>query len=256
MENNEVMQELNPLKDVLFIVLLNKCEDFGVRAPYDIEILGKKMWEWVALSGSGAKIKTTPCTDESDIINLIKPFVGSEKYTMVFYSDTPLISRESVIEILEYFIGKDQNVLKLKRGYVFNSQYLLNCESIMAQPDALFDNEEFEKVDNFEKLANVVEVFRENILKYHMNNGVYIVDPKSTFIDADVVIEKGVKIEHNNTIKGESYIGENCVLEPNNIIANSIISKNVVVKNSYINNSRIEENMIVGPFQTIIDKNY
>ena len=52
---------------------------------------------------------------------------------------------------------------------------------------------------NNPNLASEIEnKVRENILKYHMNNGVYIVDPKSTFIDADVVIEKGVKIMPNN----------------------------------------------------------
>ena len=88
-----------------------------------------------------------------------------------------------------------------------------------------------------------------------MDNGVYIVDPKTTYIDADVVIEKGVRIEPNNVLKGESYIGENSVLEANNIISNSIISNNVIVKNSYVSGSRISENMIVGPFETVLDKN-
>ena len=252
---NELLNEANPLKDVLFIVLLNREENFGVRAPYDLEILGKKMWEWVALCGSGAKIKTTPCTNESNVINLIKPFVGTEKVTMVFYSDTPLLSRESVIEILEHFASKGQNVLKLKRGFVFDSEYLKNCENILAEEDLMFDSPEFEKVDSYEKLANVGEILKNSIINFHMKNGVYIVDPKTTYIEADVVIEKGVKIEQNNVIKGNSYIGESCVLEPNNTIINSIISKNVVVKNSYISNSGISENMIVGPFETVIDKN-
>jgi len=245
----------NPLKDVLFIILLNKNEEMLVKAPYDIEILGKKMWQWVALAGDGAKIKTTPCTKDSDVINLIKPFVGDEKYTMVFYSDTPLLSRQSVIEILEYFISKNQNVLKLKRGYVFNSEYLLNCEKILASENPIFDGEDFECVDSYENLTKVTQKLKDLIINYHMQNGVYFVDPKTTFVDADVVIEKGTIIEQNNVIKGESYIGENCKLEPNNTIKDSIISKNVVVKNSYVSGSRISENMIVGPFDVVIDKN-
>lgn len=256
MEEKEILgAEINPLEDVLFIVLLAKNEKLQVKAPYDIEILGKKMWQWVALSGDGAKIKTTPCTEESDVISLIKPFVKDEKYTMVFYSDTPLLSRESVIEILEYFKGRHQNVLKLKRGFVFNSEYLLNCEKILSDTNSLFDSAEFEPVNSFQKLSEVTQTLRDMILSYHMDNGVYVVDPKTTYIDADVVIEKGVRIEPNNVIKGESYIGENSVLEANNTISNSIISNNVIVKNSYVSGSRISENMIVGPFETVLDKN-
>ena len=256
MENLENIQESeNPLNNVLFVVLLNRNENFGVRAPYDLNVMGKKMWEWVALAGDGAVVKTTPCTEESDILTLIKPFVKDEEYTMVFYSDTPLLSRESVIEILEYVKSRDLNVLKLARGYVFNSKYLLNCESILATENKLFGGEEFEKIDSFEKLEKVNIKLRDLILKFHMGNGVYIKDTKSTYIDADVVIEKGVIIEPNNVIAGQSYIGENTVLESNNIIKESIISNNVVLKCSYVSNSRISENLIVGPFESIINKN-
>lgn len=255
MENLENAGELNPLSDVLFIVLLYKNENMNVRAPYDIEIMGKKMWEWVALAGDGAKIKTMPCTKDTDVISLIKPFVGNETYTMVFYSDTPLISRQMVIEILDYFKAKDQNALVLKRGMVFKSEYLLNCERVLAGENELFAGLEFESVDNFEKLSKINQTLKDQILKYHMLNGVFFTDLNTTHIDADVVIEKGVRIEANNTIKGQSYIGENCTLEPNNIIKDSIISKNVIVKNSYILNSGIAENMIVGPFESVINQN-
>lgn len=256
MESLDINLQVNPLKDVLFVVLLNKNENFGVRAPYDIEIMGKKMWEWVALSGSGAKVKTTPCTQDSNIISLVKPFVSNEKYTMVFYSDTPLISKQNVLEILDYFEKSGLNVLKLKRGLVFNSEYLLNCENVLAEVNPLFDGEEFDPIDSFNKLNKVADKFKQSILNFHTNNGVYIVDRASTYIDANVVIEKGVKIEQNNVIKGDSYIGENSVLEPNNTIINSIISNNVILKNSYVSNSRISENNIIGPFQSVIDKSF
>ena len=84
-------------------MLLYKNESFNVRAPYDIEIMGKKMWEWVALAGSGARIKSTPCTADSDVLSLIKPYINEEKYVVALYSDTPLITKEHVLEILDYF---------------------------------------------------------------------------------------------------------------------------------------------------------
>lgn len=253
MENE--MLEQNPLNDVLFIVLLYKNENFNTLAPYDIEIMGKKMWEWVALCGNGATIKTAPCTNESNIINLIKPFVGKEKYTFVFYSDTPLLTRETVLEIFENFKQSEQNVLKLERGYMFNSEYLKNCETVLADIDQRFNCDEFLQVNGYKELSEVTGILKYSIIGYHMDKGVYFIDPKSTFIDADVVIEKNVTIYPNNTIKGQSYIGENVVLEPNNTIINSIISKNVIVKNSYINSSAVSENVIVGPFEKIINKN-
>ena len=70
----------------------------------------------------------------------------------------------------------------------------------------------------------------------------------------EVVIENGAKIEHNTTLIGQTYIGKNCTIEPNSIIKDSVISDKCVVKCSYIEQSRISENMIVGPFEKIINK--
>lgn len=253
---NEVLgMEENPLNDVLFVVLLYKNENFNSLAPYDIEICGKKMWEWVALSGSGASVKTLPVTKDSDIVNLIKPYITNEKYVVALYSDTPLISRETVLEIFEHFKNSGQNVLKLKRGIMLNAEYLKNCESIMSLEDERFDCDEFMQVESFKNLPEITAVINNAILNYHMENGVQFVDPKSTFIDADVVIEKNVTIYPNNTIKGQTYIGENVVLEPNNTIINSVISKGAIIKNSYLSGAGISENMIIGPFEKVIDKN-
>lgn len=251
-ENN---QNNNPFSDVLLIVLLYKNDDFKVRAPYDIEILGKKMWEWVALSCDGAKTKTTPCTKDSNIIELVKPFVSDQKYTVILYSDTPLLNRSHILEILDYFKSRDLNVLKLSRGFVFNTEYLKNCENVLVNTNKMFDGEEFLQVDSFEKVSKVQKKLQEQIILYHMKNGVHFTDEKSVYIDAGVGIEKNVTVEANNTIKGNSYICEGCIIESNNIIKDSIISKNCVIKCSYISGSAISENSIIGPFDKIIDQN-
>lgn len=241
--------------DVLFMVLLYKNENFQVRAPYDLDILGKKMWQWVAMAGDGFDIKTTPCTCNSDVLSLIKPYIKNHKFVFVLYSDTPLITKNNVLEILDYFKYNNLNVLKMERGFVFNAEYLKSCDSIMASENSLFNGEEFKPIDCYEKLYVTTKKLQEQILDYHIKNGIQILDKNSTYIDADVVIEKGCVIYANNSIKGNSYLDENVVLEPNNVIKDSILSKNVIVRSSYVGNSRISENLIVGPFEAVIDKN-
>ncbi len=242
-------------ENVLFVVLLYKNEEFKIRAPYDLEILGKKMWQWVAMAGEGFDIKTTPCTKESDIVSLVKPYVKNHDKVVVLYSDTPLITKNNIVEILDYFKYHHLNVLRLKRGYIFDADYIKTCESIMATENKLFDGEEFLSVDNFEKLGEVTKILQQKILNFHMQSGVQIIDKNTTYIDADVVIERGTVIAPNNHILGNTYIAEGVVLEPNNIVKDSIISKNVILRNSYLSNSRVSENVIVGPFESIIDKN-
>ena len=103
-----------------------------------------------------------------------------------------------------------------------------------------------------------VEVVRKKLQQkinaYHEQNGVIFIDSATTYIDADVIIEVGTKISPNNTILGQTYIGKNCVIEPNNTIKDSVISDNCVLKTSYVCESRISENIVVGPFESVIKK--
>ncbi len=242
--------------DVLVIILLNKNFDFvATRTPYDIDICGKKMWEWVALSCLDCEIKTTVCTEESDILTLIKPYLNNKKWTFVLYSDTPLFSTSTFISALEYVRAKQVNVLKLQRGYVFNTEYIKNAESLIGMPSTEFGTkQDFFVVDNSTSLYEVNNIIKNRIIDFHIKNGIIIDDKNSVHIDANVVIESGTVIKQNNALYGLTYIGKNCVLEPNNVIKDSIISNNCVVKYSYIEESRISENIVVGPFESVINK--
>lgn len=242
--------------DVLVIILLNKNFNFGAtRTPYDLNICGKKMWEWVALCAGDCEIKTTVCTEESDVLTLIKPYLNDKKYTFVLYSDTPLFSSSTFNDVLTYVRAKQANVIKLKRGYVFNTEYIKSASSLMSFEDTSFGtSKDFFTVDSNEKLYEVTEILKNQIIDFHIKNGIVIDDKNSVHIDADVIIEQGTHIKQNNALYGLTYIGKNCNLEPNNVIYDSIISNNCVIKYSYIESSRISENIVVGPFESVINK--
>ena len=243
-------------QDVLVIILLNKNFDFKTsRTPYDLDMCGKKMWEWTALSVGDCEIKTTVCTEESNILTLVKPYLNNKKWTAVLYSDTPLMSGKTFMEIMDYVRAKQVNVLNLDRGYVFNTEYIKSVENLLSFNVTHFGNKlDFFVVDNPQKLYEATTVLKNRILDYHINNGIIIQDKNSTFIDADVIIENGTIIKQNNSLYGLTYIGKNCVIEPNNVIKDSVISNNCVIKYSYIEQSRISENIIVGPFESVINK--
>ena len=50
----------------------------------------------------------------------------------------------------------------------------------------------------------------------HMKNGVTIIDPNVTYIDDTVKIGEGTIIYPGNILEGQTEIGKNCVLGPNN----------------------------------------
>lgn len=240
--------------DVLVIIMLEKNPAFkGFIKPYELTMCGKKMWEWVALAADGYEVKTMACTCESDILSLIKPLLGGHKTTVVLYCDTPLLQKSTLREIVSFFNAKCMNAMKLTRGYVFDTEYIKSATSIVSTQTQYFNEEDFITVYDLKQLNFVNDILRMRILDFHLHNGVFI-ESNNVFIDADVIIESGVKIFGNNTIKGKSFIGKNCVLEGGNYIENSIISDGCRLVQSHVVSSRICENMIVGPFEKIVKK--
>lgn len=239
--------------DVLVIILLEKNVNFkNFIKPYELPLCGKKMWEWVALAASGYRYKTTTCTNESDVLSLIKPLLEDQKYTAVLYSDTPLIKKSTLEEVLSFAQSRDMNVLKLTRGYVFNTEYAKKATNIAVGQTEYFDEEDFLTAYDLKQLALVTDVMRNRILDFHMRNGIYIENPQSVYIDADVIIEPGTRIMASNTIRGKTIIGKNCLIDVGNLIDNSIISEGCIVRQSHVSESRISEFMTVGPFETVV----
>ena len=86
-----------------------------------------------------------------------------------------------------------------------------------------------------------------NIDKY-AEKGIKIIDPDTTYIDCESVIESGVIIFPNNTITGKSVIKKNTVLEPNNIIYDSEIGESCNIISSVIKESKVGSGVNIGPF--------
>lgn len=240
--------------DVSVILLLNKNSNFGGLDSYEIDLCGKKSWEWLEIACGDYEIKTLTCSPESDVLSLVKPLLTNKKYTLVLYSDTPLLSKSTIETILSYVRMRDINALTLIRGYVFNTEYIRFAESISGNVVEKFNETEFAIAGNPQQFERIAQYLRTKIVDYHLSNGVIIMAKNAVEIDADVVIESGSIIKPFNSLKGRTYIGKNCHLESGNIIIDSIIGDGCIVKSSYIFNSKVNKSMVVGPFEKIINK--
>lgn len=65
-----------------------------------------------------------------------------------------------------------------------------------------------------QQLSEVRAILRHRILRAHLAGGVEIVDPDSTFIDADVIIEAGARILPCTMIEGRVTIATGCDVGP------------------------------------------
>jgi bifunctional UDP-N-acetylglucosamine pyrophosphorylase/glucosamine-1-phosphate N-acetyltransferase len=84
-----------------------------------------------------------------------------------------------------------------------------------------------------------------------MENGVTLIDPKSTYIGTDVQIGSDTIIYPGNVLEGDVVIKEGCTIYSNSRIKDSIIEEGVTIQSSVILESRIGKNTTVGPFAYI-----
>jgi bifunctional UDP-N-acetylglucosamine pyrophosphorylase/glucosamine-1-phosphate N-acetyltransferase len=113
------------------------------------------------------------------------------------------------------------------------------------------DATEVTGVNNRVELAKSATSLRERILARHMLNGVTVVDPASTYIDASVVIGQDTTIEPNTHLRGVTVVGQCCTLGPNTIIKRSNLGDSVSIIASHVDRCELGDNVRIGPFANL-----
>jgi bifunctional UDP-N-acetylglucosamine pyrophosphorylase/glucosamine-1-phosphate N-acetyltransferase len=103
-------------------------------------------------------------------------------------------------------------------------------------------------VNNRKQLAEVEQLMRRKIRDQLMVNGVTLIDPASTFIDATVAIGRDTVIYPYTIITGKTVIGENCTIGPFTQVRSSKVEDCAVVENSVIVDCHVGLNAKVGPY--------
>jgi bifunctional UDP-N-acetylglucosamine pyrophosphorylase/glucosamine-1-phosphate N-acetyltransferase len=98
------------------------------------------------------------------------------------------------------------------------------------------------------ELANVRKLAQKRIHEAHGRNGVTIVDPDSTLIDADVTIGRDTIVEPSSFIRGDTTIGDDCVIGPLTTLIDSTLGDGVSVPHSYLVSARVDDFGTIGPF--------
>ncbi|MDB4893806.1 MAG: UDP-N-acetylglucosamine pyrophosphorylase [Firmicutes bacterium] len=101
--------------------------------------------------------------------------------------------------------------------------------------------------NNRVQLADAEARFRWRILERHMLNGVTIIDPKSTFIDDEVAIDRDTTIWPFTFLHGKTVIGSNCKIGPGSTIDSSRIADGSRVEQSVVEDSQVGPNCQIGP---------
>ena len=238
-------------KDTLSAIILKiNYEIVGNTA--DIEILGKKMSEWVSLSLPTNSFSICAFDENIALPVLARPHIDTHsEYTAILFSDTPLMTKKTILDALATLKESGHNLIKLTRGYIFRTAYLMASESIMAVQTHYFNEEDFITASSFKQIALISDILRMRILNYHMERGVFIEDTTSVFVGPDVKIAKGATVGPFNILKGETILKQGVKLQSHNYLENAIIDEGAVINNSQIYKSFIGKNTRVGPYAYI-----
>ena len=118
------------------------------------------------------------------------------------------------------------------------------------------DADEVRGINDRLQLAEAEALMRRRINQAHMLAGVTIIDPVSTFIDADVSIGADTTIEPATHLRGGTSVGSGCILGPGTDVRDSSIGDRCVVRYSMIEDSLLEEGVEIGPYSHLRPKSY
>ncbi|NME82340.1 bifunctional UDP-N-acetylglucosamine diphosphorylase/glucosamine-1-phosphate N-acetyltransferase GlmU [Clostridium sp. SM-530-WT-3G] len=228
----------------------------------------------------------TPLIKQSTIERLFNEHIENKNAATILTSmvEDPTgygrIVRDSNNEVLKIVEHKDCNEEELKIQEMNTAIYCFDIELLVSSLGKINNNNnqgeyyltdvieilkseekkigavvtEFEEtigVNSRVQLAEAEEILKNRINLMHMENGVTLIDPKTTYIGIDVEIGKDTIIYPNNILEGNTKIGSNCVLYQNSRIADSVVGNEVDIQSSVILNSNIGDNTTVGPFAYI-----
>ena len=111
--------------------------------------------------------------------------------------------------------------------------------------------DEFAGVNSKAQLADAEKAMRRRINAWHMDNGVTMIDPERTYIEAGAVIGCDTVLLPGVVIEGNTVIGENCVIGPDSRLTNVKLGNGVKFQYSTAIDSSVDDNTTVGPYAFI-----
>lgn len=103
-------------------------------------------------------------------------------------------------------------------------------------------------VNDLVALAQAEVLMRQRIATRHMYNGVRMVDPQTTYVDATVTIEPQTTIHPHTYLRGCTAIGARCTIGPGADLTDAIVHADVRITHSVVVNAVIGHDSTVGPF--------
>lgn len=250
-----VLQTKDLLKDETGTVMV-LCGD----TPLLTGSLLKKLFEEHEKSGAKATVLTAIMPDATGYGRIIRAEDGSVA-KIVEHKDATEAERQ-VREVNSGIYCFDCQAMFAALAQVTNDNaqgeyYLPDVLEILKKAGekiwavAADDYEETLGINSRLQLSGAEQILRRRKNEELMAEGVSIMDPASTFIDADVKIGRDTVIYPFTWIEGSTVIGEDCEIGPSVRFQNMTVGNNVTAQFTYAHDAQVDDGVILGQFTHI-----
>jgi bifunctional UDP-N-acetylglucosamine pyrophosphorylase/glucosamine-1-phosphate N-acetyltransferase len=146
---------------------------------------------------------------------------------------------------------------RIKPQNVQNEYYLTDVVPILreeyrrVQVFSHGDADEALGINNRVQLAAAEQILRNRIREHWMLAGVTMVDPATTYIDAEAVLEPDVVLLPFTFIEGHTQISTGSVIGPFTRLKDARLGENVIINQATVLDSSLEPGCNVGPYSHI-----
>lgn len=149
---------------------------------------------------------------------------------------------------LKYALEKIDNDNAQNEYYITDVIKILKEKGCSVGAYIIDDPTEIYGVNSRVQLAFCEKIMRDRINKSHMEKGVTIINPENTYIESSITIGKDSIIYPGVFLKGNTTVGENCIIGENTRIEDSVIGNDVEILSSTIEESSVGDGCHIGPY--------
>lgn len=151
-------------------------------------------------------------------------------------------------ELLFKHLSDIKNDNAQQEYYLTDLVEIFNQHNLKVGTVVIEDNTEVMGINNRVQLYEASAWLQKKINTSWMEQGVTLIDPNTTYIDADVVIGKDTIIYPNVHLQKGTIIKDNVQILPNSFIVNSLIGSYTTIDSSRITDSQVDDHCSIGPF--------
>lgn len=207
--------------------------------------------------GAAATILTADVENPTGLGRVFMDEEGNVQRVVEEKDATPAERTHRIINTGIYAFSADglrTSVSMLRSDNAQGEYYLTDTLSILRTlggrvvPVDVGDPAEIASVNDRLQLAQVEKICAEQIRNRWMRAGVTMVDPASTYIDADVELAEDVTLLPGTMLSGRTKVAAHSTIGPNSRLTDTVVHAGAVVQYSVAVESEIGEAAQVGPF--------